>query len=69
MAAGVGSNSDAVEFGDVVVLAVSFAAIEATLDDAGSSDSPMRARHTTSGFACSNARLARGQSDEDALCV
>jgi predicted dinucleotide-binding enzyme len=34
MAAGVGSNSDAVAFGDVVVLAVPFAAIEAALDDA-----------------------------------
>jgi 8-hydroxy-5-deazaflavin:NADPH oxidoreductase len=34
MAAGVGSNSDAAAFGDVVVLAVPFAAIEAALDDA-----------------------------------
>jgi 8-hydroxy-5-deazaflavin:NADPH oxidoreductase len=34
MAAGVGSNSDAAAFGDVVVLAVPFAAIDAALDDA-----------------------------------
>jgi 8-hydroxy-5-deazaflavin:NADPH oxidoreductase len=34
MAAGVGSNSDAAAFGDVVVLAVPFAAVEAALDDA-----------------------------------
>jgi 8-hydroxy-5-deazaflavin:NADPH oxidoreductase len=35
MAAGVGSNSDAAAFGDVVVLAVPFAAMEAALDGAG----------------------------------
>jgi 8-hydroxy-5-deazaflavin:NADPH oxidoreductase len=34
IAADVGSNSDAAAFGDVVVLAVPFAAIEAALDDA-----------------------------------
>jgi 8-hydroxy-5-deazaflavin:NADPH oxidoreductase len=73
MAAGVGSNSDAAAFGDVVVLAVPFAAIEAALDGAATEGRVLWScgnalRHDLSGLAVGSdssaaeqvARQARG---------
>jgi 8-hydroxy-5-deazaflavin:NADPH oxidoreductase len=56
IAAGVGSNSEAAAFGDVVVLAVPFAAIEAALDDAATEGRVLwscvnAVRHDLSGLA------------------
>jgi 8-hydroxy-5-deazaflavin:NADPH oxidoreductase len=56
MAAGVGSNSDAAAFGDVVVLAVPFASVEAALDDAATEGRVLWScvnalRHDMSGLA------------------
>jgi predicted dinucleotide-binding enzyme len=56
MAAGVGSNAEAAAFGDVVVLAVPFAAIDAALDDAATEGHVLWScvnalRHDLSGLA------------------
>jgi 8-hydroxy-5-deazaflavin:NADPH oxidoreductase len=56
MAAGVGSNSEAAAFGDVVVLAVPFAAVEAALDDVATEGRVLwscvnAVRHDLSGLA------------------